>query len=112
MHSCEICNITLLNRNKTKHFQSKKLKYDSNLLLNRYVIINVDIVKFKDVFNPYFTNHSRKFDLFEVYKLLRHVYDPYNHHDDENPFNHEIKVSNIVFHSIQSEHYTTYTRIS
>ena len=62
MYRCELCNTYLLERNKTKHNQSKKHKYHSNLIINRYVIKNVEVIKFKDVFNPYFTTHARKFN--------------------------------------------------
>ena len=67
MYRCELCNTIVQNRNKTKHNQTKKHKYYSNLILSRYVIKNVEVSKFKDVFNPYFTTHTRKFN-FSQYK--------------------------------------------
>ena len=50
MYKCELCNTIMLDRNKTKHNQTKKHKYYSNLILNRYAIKNVEVNNFKDVF--------------------------------------------------------------
>ena len=89
-------------RNKTKHNQSKKHRYYSNLIFNRFVIKSVEVIKLKDIFTPYFTAHTRKFNFFTVSILLR-IYDGKYH------LNHKINVSNYVIYKIQSEHYTTYT---
>ena len=56
----------MLQRNKTKHKQSKKHKYYSNKILNRYVIKDVEANKLKDIFDSYFIKHTKKFNLFEV----------------------------------------------
>ena len=61
MYSCELCNVIRQKRNKTKHNQSKKQKYYSNLILKRYVKKDVEVTKFKDVFDPYFTHFLRIF---------------------------------------------------
>ena len=66
MYRCDLCNTKLLKRNKTKHNQTKKHEYYSSLILNRYVIKNVEVINFKDVFNPYFIEHTKKFNLFTV----------------------------------------------
>ena len=58
MYRCELCNVFLQKRNKTKHTQTKKHKHYSNLILNRYVIKNVELANFIYVFNPSFTHHS------------------------------------------------------
>ena len=79
-----------------------KHKYSSNLILNRFVIKNFEVIKFNDVFNPYFTAHTRKFNFFTVSILLRE-------YDGEHPLNHKINVSKYVTYNIQSELYTTYT---
>ena len=63
---CDLCNTIVQKRNKTKHNQTKKHEYYSNLILNRYVIKNVEVINFKDVFNPYFIIDTRKFNLFTV----------------------------------------------
>ena len=102
MYRCELCNTTLQERNKTKHNQSKKLKYYSNPIKNRYVIKNVEVIKFRDVFNPYFTAHTTKFNLFTIEILLGLC-------DGEHPLNHKINMSNYVAYNIQKEHYDTYT---
>ena len=44
------------------------------MILNRSVIKNVEINNIKDVFNPYFTAHTRKINFFTVSILLR-LYD-------------------------------------
>ena len=66
MYTFDICDTTLLNRNKTKHKQSKKHEYYFNLILNRYVNKNVEVSKFEDEFNPYFIAHTRKINFFTV----------------------------------------------
>ena len=102
MYRCELCNTILQERYKTKHNQTKKQKYFSNLILNRYVIQNVEVINFKDVFFPYFTAHTRKSNFFTVSILLR-LY------DGKHPLNHKVNASNYVTYNIQSENYTTYT---
>ena len=66
MYICGLCNTILLERNKAKHNQAKKRKYLSNMILNRYVKKNVEVIKFKDIFNPYFIEHTKKLNLFTV----------------------------------------------
>ena len=60
MFRCELCNTFLQERYKTKHNQSKKHKYYSNLILNRYVMKDVEVIRFEDIFNPYFIEHTKK----------------------------------------------------
>ena len=93
MYRCELCNTIVQKRNKTKHNQTKKHKFYSNLMSNRYVIKTVEVIKFKDVFNLYFTAHTRKVNFFTVSILLRED-------DGEHPFNHKINVSNYVTYNI------------
>ena len=102
MYRCELCNTIVQKRDKTKHNQTKIHKYYSNLILNRYVIKNVELIKFEDVFDPYFIEHSRKFNFFTV-SILFGLY------DREHLLNHKINVSNHVTYFIQSEHYMTNT---
>ena len=64
MYICELCNTILLERNKTKHKQTEKHKYYSNLIINRYVIKDVKVIRFKDIFNPYFIEHTKKLNFF------------------------------------------------
>ena len=89
-------------RNKTKHDQSKKHKYCSNLILKRYIIKDVEVAKYKDVIDPYFTHQSRKFNFFTVSILL-------GFYDGEYPLKHKINMSNYVTYNILSELYTTCT---
>ena len=48
MIRCEICNTNMLPRSETKNNHTKKHKYYSKMILNRYVIKNVEVFKFKD----------------------------------------------------------------
>ena len=86
------------------HEQSRKHKYYYSIILNRYVMKNVKVSEFKDEFNPYFTEHSRKFKFFTISVLLR----LYN---EEHPLNEKINVSNYVTYNIESEYYSTYTTV-
>ena len=70
MYRCELCKTIVQRRNKTKLNQTKKHKFYSNLILNRYVIKNVEVINFKDLFHPYFTAHTSKLKFFTVSILL------------------------------------------
>ena len=61
---------------------------------------NVEVVKFIDVLNSYFTAHTRKYTFFTISFLLRL-------NDGEHPLNKKIGILNYVTYNIQSEHYTT-----
>ena len=102
MYRCELCSIFMLERNRTKHNRTKKHKYYSNLILNRYVIKNVEVINFNDVFNPYFFEQTKKINFYRV-RITLGLYEGESH------LNHKINVSNYVIHDIQSENYTTYT---
>ena len=104
MYRSELCKTILSERDKTNHNQTKKHKYYSNLILNRYVIKNVEVSKIKDVFNPYSIEQTNKFKFFTVCVNLIFDVDDY-----ENPSKHKITVSSYITYNIQSEHYTTYT---
>ena len=96
MYRGDICDINFLKRNKTKNEQSKKQKYYSKRILNRYVIKNVKVSDFEDEFNPFFIEHSRKFKFFTISILL-------NLYNEEHPLNKKINVSNFVTYNIKSE---------
>ena len=102
MYWCELCDAILQKRNKTKHNQTKKHKYYSNLILNRLVINNVEVAKFKYVFNPYFTHHSRKFNFFTIHITLK----PFQ---GKTITQHKIDVTNYVTYNIQSEYCSTHS---
>ena len=57
------------------------------MIINRYVIKNVKLSEFKDEFNPYFIENSRKFKFFTISFLLR----LYN---QEHTLNEKVNVSN------------------
>ena len=44
----------------------KKHKYFSNLIINKYIVRNPEINKFKDIIQSYYDEHKRKFDNFTV----------------------------------------------
>ena len=64
MMKCHDCNTTI--KNKTKHEQTKKHNFFSNLVSNKYVIKDVYTNKFKYVITSYYNEHIKKFDIFTV----------------------------------------------
>ena len=82
MYRSELCNTYLLERNKTKRYRSQKQKLYSNLMLNCYVIEDVEVAKFEDVLGLYISHPSGNMDFFTVGILLRE-------YDREIPFNHK-----------------------
>ena len=82
--------------------QSKKHKYYPNLIINRYLKKIVEDFKFKDVFNPYFIKHRRKFNFFTVHTTLTPS-------EGEAILNHKIHVLNYVTYNFQSQNNTSYT---
>ena len=77
-------------------------KYYSNLILNRFVIMNVEVSKYKDVFNTYFMPPTRKFNFFTIQITLTAF-------EDTDILSQKIKVTNYVTYNIKSEHYSTFT---
>ena len=59
LYRCELCNTIMLERNKAQHNQTNKHEYFSNLIKNRYVIKDVEVIEFEDVFNPFFIEHTK-----------------------------------------------------
>ena len=105
MYRCELCRTIVQKRNKTKRNQSKKHKCYSNLILNRYVIKNVKVKEFKDIFNTYFIEHTKKFVYFSVQVIIKF------NKDDIGCLRHKIGVSNNVIYNIESENYSAYTTV-
>ena len=101
MYRSDLCNTILLQRNKTKHNRTKKQKFYSNLILNGYVIKDVELIKYKDIFNPYFIEHTKLFNLSTKCIFLRF------NDDDADPY--KIGVSNYVTSNIQTENYSPFT---
>ena len=60
MYRCRECDTISKKKNKTKQDQSKKDKYFSNLILNKYVIKDIPVDKFKDI-TQYYNKHIKKF---------------------------------------------------
>ena len=64
---CNICLTKMEKRKKKKHEKSKKHKYFlSNLIINKYIIKNNEIDKFKDILQSYYEEHKKKFNEFSV----------------------------------------------
>ena len=67
MEECNICLPKTKKRNKNKHEQSKKHKCSfSNLIINRYIVKNDEIDKYKDILRSYYDEHKKKFIDFTV----------------------------------------------
>ena len=66
MEECNFCLTKIKKQNKNKHEQSKKHKYFSNLIINKYIVINDEIDKFKDIFQSYYDKRKKKIDEFTV----------------------------------------------
>ena len=60
------CITTIKKKNKTKHEQTKKHKYLSNSVSNKYVKKDRAVDKFKHVLTSYYNKHLKK-DIFTVY---------------------------------------------
>ena len=59
MKECDICLSTIKKQNKNKHQQSKKHKYFlPNLIINKYIVRNEEIDKFKDILQSYYEEHK------------------------------------------------------
>ena len=66
MMKFEICHSLLQMENKTKHDNSRKHKYSSNLILNTYNVKDVKLDEFKDVLSKYYFDHMKKLYSFTV----------------------------------------------
>ena len=53
MEECNICLTKIKKRNKNKHEQSRKHKYFSNLIINKYIVRDDEIDNFKDFIQSY-----------------------------------------------------------
>ena len=54
---CEICHSLIQRKNKRKHDNSKKRKYDSNLILNTYIVKDVKLDELEVVMSKYYFDH-------------------------------------------------------
>ena len=67
MEECDICLTKIKKRNKKRNQESKKHKYFlSNLIINKYIVRNDEIDKFKDILQSYYDKHKKRFDNFAV----------------------------------------------
>ena len=66
MEACNICPAKIKKRSKNEHEQSKKHKYFSNPIINKYIVKNDEIDKFEDIIQSYYDKHKMKFDDFTV----------------------------------------------
>ena len=67
MYECGICLAKLKKRNKSKHEKSITHRYFlSNVIVNKYIVKNNDINKFKDILQSYCDEHKKNFNEFTV----------------------------------------------
>ena len=45
-----------------KYEESKKHKTFSNLIINKYIVKNIEFYNLKDIIKPYYNNHKKKLD--------------------------------------------------
>ena len=64
---CSVCLAKVKKRNKNKHEKSMKHRYFlSNMIVNKCIVKNNDINKFKDILQSYCNEHKKKFNEFAV----------------------------------------------
>ena len=66
MEECNLCLSEKTNKNRKKHEQSKRHRYFSNLIINKNMIRNPEIDKFRGIIQSDYDKHKRKFDDFTV----------------------------------------------
>ena len=67
MYECDICLAKIKKRNKNKHEKSMKHRYFfSNMIVNKYIVKNSDINKFKGFLQSYCDEPKKKFKEFTV----------------------------------------------
>ena len=66
MEECNICLTKIKKRNNNKNEQSKQHKNFPNLIMNKYIVRNPEIINNKDFIQPYYDKHKKKFDDFTV----------------------------------------------
>ena len=71
MNECDICSNRIKKRNRIKRKQSKKPKYFSNLIMNKYTVINYEIDKYKDILQSHYDKHNRKIDNIIVWGICK-----------------------------------------
>ena len=86
MEGRDDCLTKIKNRNKNKHEQSKKHKCFSNLIINKYIVRNVEIDEFKEILPSYYDKQKKKIDNFTVRVIWK----------KNNEIVHEIKLSNRI----------------
>ena len=63
MYEYEICLAKIKKRNKNKHQKTMKHRYFlQNIIVNKYVVKNIDFNKFKDILQSYCDDHKKKFN--------------------------------------------------
>ena len=66
MEECNSCLTKIKKRSKNKHEQSKKDKYFSSLIINKYILKNHEVDKFGDIIQSNYDKHKKNFDNFTV----------------------------------------------
>ena len=66
MEKCNIYLPRIKKRSKNKHEQSKKHNNFSNLIIKKYIVRNPEIYKFREIIQPYYNKHEKRFDIFSI----------------------------------------------
>ena len=66
MEECNICLTKIKKQNKNKHEQSRKHKYFSNPIINKYIVKMDEFYILIDIVQPYYDEYKKKFDDFTI----------------------------------------------
>ena len=67
MYECEICLPKIKRLNKKKHEKWMQHRYFlSKMIVNKYIVKNNDIIKFKNILQSYCDEHKKKFNEFTI----------------------------------------------
>ena len=56
---CDICDSSFTSKSRKKHLKSKQHKYLRSHIINRYFIINPELLQIKDIIKKCFLQHKR-----------------------------------------------------
>ena len=70
-HYCKICDKTINQSSKTKHFKTKIHKTLETSIIRRYVILNPDFDEIREIVRKYVNLYTKKYHEFYVYCLFK-----------------------------------------
>ena len=68
---CKLCDKSILNQSKNKHFKTITHKSLDNSIIRRYIILNPTFDQVDPTIKNYFINYIKKYSLYEVQCLLK-----------------------------------------